>query len=161
DVTTVAIHAIQGAGQHSPYDGQQVATSGIVTARKNNGFFLQTPDGEDDGNPATSEGIFVFTGSTPPDEALIGYRVLVQGTVSEFIPAADPHQLPLTEITDASVATISTGHALPAPAVISADILDPEGGLDQLEHLEGMRVTAPAFTVVAPTGGNINETEAT
>ena len=161
DVTTLPIHAIQGAGQHSPYDGQQVATSGIVTARKNNGFFLQTADGEDDGNPATSEGIFVFTGSNPPDEALIGYRVLVQGTVTEFIPAADPHQLPLTEITDASVATISTGHALPTPAVITADILDPEGGLDQLEHLEGMRVTAPAFTVVAPTGGNINETQAT
>ena len=161
DVTTLPIHAIQGPGQYSPYDGQQVATSGIVTARKNNGFFLQTPDGEDDGNPATSEGIFVFTASAPPDEALVGHRVLVQGTVAEFIPPADPHQLPLTEIVDATVATVSTGHPLPAPTVITADMLDPEGGLDQLEHLEGMRVTAPAFTVVAPTGGNINETQAT
>ena len=161
DVTTLAIHAIQGPGQHSPYDGQQVATRGIVTARKNNGFFIQTPDGEDDGDPATSEGIFVFTGSNPPDEALVGHKVLVQGTVTEFIPGADPHQLPLTEIVDATVATISTGHALPAPTAIIADMLDPDGGLGQLEPLEGMRVTAPSFTVVAPTGGNINETQAT
>lgn len=160
DVTTLPIHAIQGAGQHSPYDGQQVATTGIVTARKNNGFFIQTPDGGDDGDPATSEGVFVFTGSNPPDTALVGYKVLVQGTVTEFIPAADPHQLPLTEITDVSVATVSTGHPLPAPVAITAETLDPEGGLGQLEPLEGMRVTAPAFTVVAPTGGNINETQA-
>ena len=161
DVVARAIHEIQGAGQRSPFEGEQVATSGIVTARKNNGFFLQTPDGEDDGDPATSEGIFVFTGSAPPDEATVGHKVLVQGTVIEYVPAADPHQLPLTEITNASVATISTGHALPEPVVLTVDLIDPDGGLGQFEHLEGMRVTAPSFTVVSPTEGNVNETQAT
>ena len=40
-----AIHAIQGPGAASPLAGQEITTSGIVTARKSNGFFLQTPDG--------------------------------------------------------------------------------------------------------------------
>ena len=160
DVNTVAIHAIQGSGERSPYENQPVATTGIVTGRKNNGFFIQTPDGEDDGDPATSEGVFVFTSSQPPADAAVGNKVLVQGTVIEYIPAADPHQLPLTEITNASVVALSTGHALPAPVVLTPELPNADGGLGQLEHLEGMRVTAPSFTVVAPTGGNTNETQA-
>ncbi|TDK24331.1 nuclease [Luteimonas aestuarii] len=161
DVATVAIHAIQGSGQISPYDGLQVATTGIVTGRKNNGFFIQTPDGQDDGDPATSEGLFVFTSSTPPAAAEVGSLVLVQGTVTEYVPAADPHQLPLTEIVNATVTQLSTGHPLPTPVVLTVDMPTAEGGLDQLEHLEGMRVTIPSATVVAPTGGNTNETQAT
>lgn len=160
DVVTLPIHAIQGSGGRSPYEGQAVATEGIVTGRKNNGFFIQTADGEDDGDPMTSEGVFVFTSSTPPDAAAVGNRVLVQGTVIEYVPAADPHQLPLTEITDASVIALSSGHPLPAPVVLTTAVPNAEGGLDQLEHLEGMRVTAPSFTVVAPTGGNVNERQA-
>jgi len=161
DVVTVAISAIQGDGQLSPYNGLAVATTGIVTGRKNNGFFIQTPDGEDDGNPATSEGVFVFTSSTPPDAAAVGNRVLVQGTVDEYIPAADPHQLPLTEIVNASVAALSGGHALPAPVALTADLPNATDGLEQLERYEGMRVVVPSATVVAPTGGNVNEAQAT
>ena len=161
DIVTVAIHAIQGGGQFSPYDGLAVATTGIVTGRKNNGFFIQTPDGEDDGNPATSEGLFVFTSSTPPAAAAVGNRVLVQGTVTEYIPAADPHQLPLTELVNASVTQLSSGHALPAPVALTLDLPNATGGLDQLERYEGMRVVVPSATVVAPTGGNVNETQAT
>ncbi len=160
DVNTVTIHAIQGSGERSPYENQPVATTGIVTGRKNNGFFIQTPDGEDDGDPSTSEGVFVFTSSAPPADAAVGNRVLVQGTVIEYIPAADPHQLPLTEITNASVVALSTGHALPAPVALTPELPNADSGLGQLEHLEGMRVTAPSFTVVAPTGGNTNEAQA-
>src|SRR5690606_32684882 len=152
DVTTLAIAAIQGDGQLSPHDGMAVATTGIVTGRKNNGFFMQTPDGQDDGDPATSEGIFVFTSTTPPEAAAVGNRVLLQGTVDEFIPAADPHQLPLTEIVDASVTALSAGHALPAPVALTVGLPNADGGLAQLEHLEAMRVVVPSATVVAPTG---------
>ncbi len=161
DVLTLPIHQIQGPGARSPVENQPVATTGIVTGRKNNGFFIQTPDGEDDGDPMTSEGVFVFTGSVPPADAAVGNKVLVQGTVIEYVPAADPHQLPLTEITDASVVALSSGHALPTPVVLTVDLPRADGGLDQLEPLEGMRVTAPSFTVVAPTGGNVDERAAT
>lgn len=161
DIDTVPISAIQGSGQVSPYNGMTVATRGIVTARKNNGFFIQTPDGEDDGDPATSEGLFVFTSSAPPASAEVGTLVLVQGTVSEYVPAADPYQLPLTELVSPVVTPLSGGHPLPAPVELTADMPNPHDGLDQLEHLEGMRVTIPAAVVVAPTGGNVNEASAT
>ena len=161
DVTTLPIHAIQGSGARSPVENQPVATRGIVTGRKNNGFFIQTPDGEDDGDPATSEGLFVFTSSLPPADAQVGNLVLVQGTVIEYVPAADPLQLPLTQITNASVVKLSEAQPLPAAIVLTNTMPNASGGLEQLEHLEGMRVTAPSFTVVAPTGGNTNEAQAT
>ncbi|MET0327615.1 MAG: pre-peptidase C-terminal domain-containing protein [Luteimonas sp.] len=161
DVTTLPIHAIQGSGERSPVENQPIATTGIVTGRKNNGFFIQTPDGEDDGDPTTSEGLFVYTASAPSADVLVGSKVLVQGTVTEYIPAADPLQLPLTQITSPSVVKLSDGHPLPAAIVLSNDLPNATGGLGQLEHLEGMRVTAPSFTVVAPTGGNTNEAQAT
>src|SRR5205823_14450738 len=38
----LAIHDIQGPGTTSPHAGELVATTGIVTGIKSNGFFLQT-----------------------------------------------------------------------------------------------------------------------
>ena len=95
----VSIHTIQGSGSTSPLVGQSVTTTGIVTALRSNGFFLQTPDATTDADPNTSEGIFVFTSSAPPAAAAIGNSVNVTGTVTEFIPASDPTSPPLTEIT--------------------------------------------------------------
>lgn len=161
DFVLVPISQVQGNGQLSPFDGQEVVVEGIVTGRKNNGFFLQTADGADDGDDATSEGIYVFTSSAPPATAAVGNRVRVQATVDEYIPSADPYQLPLTELTFATVVQVATGQALPAPVALAADSVLPDGGLAQLEHLEGMRVTAPSFTVVAPTRGNTDENDAT
>ncbi len=62
---TVPIWAIQGEGDRSPYVGIEAATSGVVTAvfPELNGFFIQ--DIEPDDNPATSDGLFVFTGVLP------------------------------------------------------------------------------------------------
>jgi uncharacterized protein len=159
DVAITAIHDIQGNGASSPLAGQSLSTRGIVTGRKNNGFFIQTADA--DADPATSEGILVFTGSAPPAAAAVGNFVQVSGTVAEFVPAADPLQASLTELTDPSVAVISTGNALPAAATLDATFPAPTGAVDQLERYEGMRVTASSFTVVAPTRGSVNQTNAT
>lgn len=161
DFALVAIHAIQGDGATSPLEGQQVATQGIVTARKSNGYFLQAADVEVDGDDATSEGLFVFTAGAPPAEAAVGNRVTVQGTVVEFVPSADPNQLPLTELSFATTFLVSTGNPLPTPAALTVDSARPDGDLGQLERYEGMRVTAPSFTVVAPTRGFTSEANAT
>src|SRR3546814_10699389 len=59
DFNLVPVNAIQGAGASSPLLGQTVITSAIVTAVRNNGFFIQMPDAEADANPLTSEGVFV------------------------------------------------------------------------------------------------------
>lgn len=162
DVTLTPIGAVQGSGQMSPLVGQTVTVEGIVTGRKSNGFFVQSADGEGDGNDATSDGVFVFTGAAPPAAAAAGNRVQTSGTVVEFIPSADPGQLPLTELGGAVTVTLLTiGNDLPVPVQLSTALPAPGGALDQLERFEGMRVTAPSFTVVAPTGGSTNEPNAT
>ncbi|MCC4585819.1 DUF11 domain-containing protein [Xanthomonas sp. NCPPB 1067] len=162
DFSLLPIHAIQGKGARSPLDGQVVATSGIVTARRSAGFFLQAPDIEADADPATSEGVYVYTGSAPPEAAAIGNRVRVQGTVIEYVPTADPTQPPLTEIGGSvTVLADSTGNPLPSPVMLRPDFPNPNGAFDQLEALEGMRVAASSLTVNAPTGGSVNETNAT
>jgi hypothetical protein len=157
----LAIHDIQGAGSSSPYAGQIVGTTGIVTARRfNNGFFLQDPDA--DGDPSTSEGIFVFTGGAPPTSAAVGNAVGVAGTVVEFVPSADPQSPPLTEIGGSVfVSVVSTGNALPAPVALTTADTTPAGSVEQLEKYEGMRVSVGSLTVVSPTMGSINETNAT
>ena len=94
----VPIHDIQGAGASSPLVGQTVTTTGVVTALRTNGFYLQAPDGEADADPATSEGVLVFTNSAPPSAAAVGNRVRVSGSVVEYRPSADPSSPPLTEI---------------------------------------------------------------
>ncbi|KAB7768594.1 lamin tail domain-containing protein [Xanthomonas maliensis] len=161
DFQLLPIHAIQGKSARSPLEGQVVATSGIVTARRSAGFFLQASDAEADGDPRTSEGIYVYTGSAPPETAAVGNRVRVQGTVIEYVPTADPNQPPLTEIGgNPSVLLDSTGHPLPLPVALSSNFPDPNGAYDQLEALEGMRVTAASLTVNAPTGGSVNEADA-
>lgn len=162
DVLLTGIHNIQGAGSTSPLAGQTVSTRGIVTALKSNGFFLQTPDAEGDGDPLTSEGIVVFTGSTLPAAATVGALLQVTGTVTEFVPGADPAQPPLTELAGMlAIVPLATGQPLPAPVAIAASDLGPASGLDALEHLEGMRVSVASLTVVGPTLGFIAESSAT
>lgn len=158
----IRIHAIQGPGATSPLVGQVVTTTGIVTGVKfNNGFFIQEPDASVDADPATSEGIFVFTSSAPPAAAAVGNLVEVTGTVVEFVPASDPYQPPLTELSFPTVTLLSTGNPLPTPVVLTTTYPDPAGPYDQLERIEGMRVRVPSMTVVAPTLGSYTESSAT
>jgi predicted extracellular nuclease len=161
DVTVIPIHDIQGNGSSSPVVNTVVTTTGIVTGVRSNGFFIQAPAAEVDADPNTSEGIFVFTSSAPPAGAVIGARVQVTGTVSEFVPSQDPLQPPLTELTAPSVLQLSTGNPLPAPTPITSADLPTGGTIEQLERLEGMRVSVAQLTVVAPTLGNLDEPTAT
>ncbi|HYM87424.1 MAG TPA: Calx-beta domain-containing protein, partial [Pseudoxanthomonas sp.] len=48
DVILIPIHSIQGNGATSPFVNQLVSTTGIVTGRKSNGFFIQTSDADAD-----------------------------------------------------------------------------------------------------------------
>ena len=159
----LAIHDIQGNTGSSPWADFVVRTEGIVTGRKSNGYFLQMPDAGADGDPTTSEGIFVFTSSAPPAVAAVGNRVSVLGTVAEFRPGSDPFSPPLTEIAGnpGLVTTlVSSGNPLPAPVLLTALEPAPGGAFDQLEKYEGMRVRVDSLTVVAPTGGSVSEASA-
>ncbi len=153
---TASVAEIQGSGATSPLQGQFVTITGVVYARRSNGFYIQMTPG--DGNPATSDGVFVFTSATPTTRAAVGNLVCVTGTVSEFVPSADPFQAPLTEIgAPLTITRLASGQALPAPTEITVAMTTAADAVARLEALEGMRVTVPSLTVVGPTLGNINE----
>lgn len=163
EVTLTPIAQIQGSGLLSPLNGSIVTTEGVVTAQKfNNGFFLQTADAEVDGNPATSEGIFVFTSTAPPATAAVGNRVRVTGTVTEFTPATNLNQLSITELVSVtSIQVVSTGVALPAPIELTSADFGATALPGTAEKYEGMRVSAARSRVVAGSDGNISEAAAT
>ena len=163
EVTLTPIAQIQGSGLLSPLNGSIVTTEGVVTAQKfNNGFFLQTADAQVDGNPATSEGIFVFTSTAPPATAAVGNRVRVTGTVTEFTPATNLNQLSITELVSVtSIQVVSTGVALPAPIELTSADFGATALPGTAEKYEGMRVSAARSRVVAGSDGNISEAAAT
>lgn len=160
DLVTLSIGAIQGAGHASAYVGQTVRTAGIVTAVDTNGYYLQ--DGGD-GNGATSDGIFVFTGGVPA--VRVGDALDLTGAVGEFLPGATG--LSITQLSNVSATVVSSGNALPDAVRIGADglappteVIEDDGfasfdpaadGLDFYEALEGMRVTIDAPRVVDAT----------
>ena len=155
----LTIAQIQGNGLLSPHNGKRVVTEGIVTAIKfNNGFFLQAAN--DDGDPATSDAVFVFTSSAPPATAAVGNRVRVTGTVEEYTPSSNPHQLAITEIVTPTVEVLETGLALPVAIELTAAELSPDALPGTLERLEGMRVSVAQSVVIAPSGGSIDENDA-
>lgn len=156
DVALTHIYDIQGSGAASSLVGQTVTTQGVVTAISNGaskGFYVQDVAG--DGNAATSDGIFVFTGSAPTVHE--GDVVNVTGTVQEFLPSgAARGSLTTTELSSVtSITTVGT-HALPAPVAIGADGVhipnaDITAANAAFESLEGMLVTVKAPLVVGPT----------
>jgi predicted extracellular nuclease len=158
DVGLTAIHAIQGSGSTSSLVGQVVTTRGIVTALRSNGFYIQMPDAQIDADPMTSEGILVFTSSTPPAAAAVGNLVQVTGTVTEFVSSTTPTYPKLTEITSPITVQLGTGNALPTAVVLGPTDFTT---LDSLERYEGMRVTVPSLTVTHATDGNVSEFNAT
>lgn len=158
--TFAAIHEIQGSGPASSLVDQLVTTRGIVTALRSNGFFLQTPPAESDGDAGTSDGVFVFLSAAP--SVARGDLVEIEARVSEFVPAADPHQAPLTELVSPSrVSVLSSDHALPAPVMLTGADTNPSGPVDALERFEGMRIAIPSLSVVGAALGSVNESTAT
>ena len=155
------IHDIQGSGSVSPLTGE-VTTVGIITGVKSNGFFLQADPADYDLNPNTSEGVFVFTSfNALPNTAVVGNRVKVTGTVSEFGTAGDPVGLSATELTTPTVEVLATGQPLPPAITLTNTDLFPGASFLQLEKYEGMRVHLDTVVSVTPTDGTVNEASAT
>ncbi|GHH35353.1 endonuclease/exonuclease/phosphatase family protein [Streptomyces candidus] len=171
DTAPVRIHDIQGTTRVSPLAGQQVAdVEGIVTGVRtygSKGFWFQDPKG--DGNPATSEGVFVFTSSAPTVAA--GDAVKVSGTVTEYIPGGlKSGNQSLTQLSRPTVTVVSSGNPVPAPVVINSRTVparySPQGdpaaensinalplapsryALDHYEALEGANVRIGTSRVV-------------
>ena len=146
----VSIPEIQGDGQFSPYQGETVRTTGVVTLITANGRDMWIQDVDGDGNPATSDGIFVDDRNRLSPLPEVGDIVTITGQVEELQFGT---ALPLTRIDDTVLVSIdSTGNPLPA-AVPLVDLPNElvENGIDFWEPLEGMLVSADNGFVVAAT----------
>jgi hypothetical protein len=171
------IHDIQGASFVSPQDGNAVTNvpgvvTGIRSSGSSKGYWIQDPNPDND--PATSEGIFVFTGSSGAGVS-VGDSVLVSGTVKDFYPlgsgetASTTSNLSVTEIDNSTATVLSSGNTLPPAEVITPtsipDTYAPDLGggniedspvqpdrsaLDFWESREGMRVEVDNARVVGP-----------
>ena len=157
------INQIQGSGENSPMADSVVKTRGVVTALTAKSFFIQTPDAEDDDNPATSDGLIVYVNQDPatlPVPVAKGDHVEVTGTLVEYVPASGGPAL--TEITYLpalpTITVLSSGNPMPAAIELTTTLPDPAGAYLQLERLEGMRVTVnPSLTAVSPTEARITK----
>ncbi|NWF26370.1 endonuclease/exonuclease/phosphatase family protein [Streptomyces sp. PKU-EA00015] len=174
ETAQVRIHDIQGTTRTSPLVGRQVTdVPGIVTGVRtygSRGFWFQDPQADDD--DATSEGVFVYTGSVPT--VAVGDQVLVSGTVGEYVPGGtNSGNQSLTQIARPAVTVVSRGNELPAPVTVSAWSVpgayapegDPAAGnsinalplrprtyaLDYYESLEGANVRIGTSRVVGAT----------
>ena len=142
----VPIWAIQGSGLRSPYVGETVTTGGIVTGvyPELNGFWIQ--DQKPDGDPQTSEGIFVSVPERVSVDVAKGDLVRVTGKVEEA------WQQTVIELGAADDLVVQ-GHNLPLPKPVEWNPpTDPQKALEYDESLEGMLVETPAEVVaVGPT----------
>ena len=150
------IPVIQGSGDSSPIVGSTVTVEAVVTGDFQdgvgthgdlNGFYLQ--DAAGDGDPATSDGIFVFDGSNPDVDVNVGDLVRVTGTVTEFFGE--------TQISAPGAGAVE--NLGPAPmSVAPTDIAFPAAGtrtnsrgevIADLEAVEGMLVRVPGTLTVS------------
>jgi predicted extracellular nuclease len=146
----LTIMQIQGDGRYSPFQGYDAETSGVLTLITANGrdAWIQDPNG--DGDPATSDGIFIDDFNTLSPQPQIGDLITVKGQVEEL---QFGNSLPLTRIDDTVLVEInSSGNPLPAPIELSdlPDEVMQEGELFW-EPLEGMLVSVRNAPVVAAT----------
>ncbi len=176
--TALTIGVVQGPGHRSRLEGQYVRLPGVVvTGLRFDGFFAQ--DRVDDGDPATSDGVFVYLNRRPDDTGarrdLVTVRpgdlVDVEGTVAEFRPRERDGDLSVTQIVAPRLIVRTRGNALPDPVVIGSggrsppslhvddDATDVEidglyqphdDAIDFFESLEGMRVRVQTPLVVGP-----------
>jgi predicted extracellular nuclease len=130
---THEIGEVQGSGPATTVTGQVTVRGTVVGDLEGfDGFYLQDPDG--DGDPATSDGVFVFS-DVPVD---LGDTVAVTGAPGEF-----GGQTQIASRTDSKVCADGTVGDLPA-----ATPLDLPAGDAARERLEGMLVNpVDALTV--------------
>jgi predicted extracellular nuclease len=131
EVAATPIPAIQGSGDTAAVTGR-VTTRGVVVGDYEGaspalrGFFIQDRAG--DGNPATSDGIFVFEGSNA-NTVKVGDLVTVTGTAGE--------NQGQTQVSAGTVTVCGTGTVTPT------DVTFPVASDTALERYEGMLVKLP------------------
>lgn len=134
------ISTVQGEGGTSALQGEDVTLEAIITMVTPglDGFFLQEQDKNNDDNPLTSEGIFVYAGSGSGEwlaQLSAGDQIRVSGTVTEYNSKTQ-----LT-VDRTSLDILANDQPLPQSQVIQLPFANKQG----LEAFEGMRVAIEAL----------------
>ncbi len=139
------IYTIQGSGLSAAMTGN-VSTKGVVVGdfegtAAASGFYIQDLTGE--GNPATSDGIFVFTGSS--NLVSVGQVVRVTGYARERFnqTTLNGSNSNSAAVPAANIVQCGTGSVAPV------DVTLPVTSLDDFEKYEGMLVRFPQSLVIA------------
>ena len=147
DPTATPIYDVQGSGDASPIESTEVTLCGVVIGVSSGlkGFFLQDLTG--DGDPATSDGVFVYRNTQSFSYLQVGDLAQVTGDVDEYYGT--------TQIYAGSTSDelIVLAEDYPVPMAVSLDPpADRTDADDYLEAVEGMLVEVPVtVTVVGPT----------
>ena len=135
------IHAIQGSGPGVAISGPVRVEDVMVTALFEDGdlldgFFVQERDVNTDGDPTTSEGIFVFCRSNCPADLAVGDAVTLEGDATEFFGMS---QIDVSS-DDGLIAILSSRNPLPTPTPLKLPASGSTAGEDTFEGVEGMIV---------------------
>jgi uncharacterized protein len=157
DVQGPVTDTTDGATFESPLRGQQVVVQGVVTQKTlarsqagnlQNGFFLQNTPATADGDPTTSDGIFVFLGGFttllradggPAYLPQVGDELVLRGTVTEFFA--------LTQLTSPRLIDVTATGLDPDGDVVVTEADPPTVLADAnryWERHEGERLLIPA-----------------
>lgn len=166
DYTTIM--QIQGHGTASPLNNATVTTRGVVTAKKSNGFFMQ--DALGDGDPTTSDAIFVFTGAAGIGAVQVNDDVTVTGKVVEFSGSTELSNTPVVSVNARPAAVLPQAWVLDANPPTNnpttgicmggnSTIPNPPAAADGYQAsnfacLDGMLLTINDATVNGATFGN-------
>lgn len=136
-----SIGDIQGRGPRSPYEGRQISVQGVVTGNfvsGLDGFFMQDASGAEDGDPATSDALFVVWKRADRPKVRRGEKLLVSGRVIEL--GGEPT---LTALDQVRIEVL--GRA----AVEATELTQPPAQAKDWEALEGMWLRLPGPLTVS------------
>ena len=141
DPVEAFIHEIQGSGPNvtgaGPFIVEGVVVGDYQVDDELDGFFIQEETTDEDGNVATSEGIFVFCGGCPVDVAE-GNIVKVTGAASDFFGMS---QLTATDVASVEIINAGDNSNLVTPATIDLPVPASFTNIDDYyEQFEGMLV---------------------
>ncbi len=146
DEGPATIGALQGRGPQSPYLAREVSVQAVVTGNfvaGLDGFFMQDPAGADDGDPATSDGVFVQWTRERTPKVRRGDRVRVVGPVVEL----GQGERSVTAIAATRIEVLGRG------GVHATTITEPPADEAGWERHEGMWLRIGTALTVSGNGG--------
>ncbi|MBM4458303.1 MAG: hypothetical protein FJ011_11150 [Chloroflexi bacterium] len=146
------IPTIQGSGYASTCLGYAADIRGCITGVAANGFYMQAVGEDVDGDPATSDGIYVYQGSTWTNPAgwAAGNLVRVSGAIIEYYNTTEFQAGNTVVVLDAGLTCGAAGY--PAATTIGPNTDPNADPMALYEQYEGMRVQMTfSGWVVGPT----------